>query len=286
MCGQTCLVVQEINYEEIEVMEGTLLFSQSPYINAPVIILLLILVTELSFRAGRKQSKQGKLLEEREKTAGTITGAMLALFGFILAVSLSMADSHFEARRKLVLAEANAIGTSRLRALTVGTDHGMEIVRSLKDYTQLRIEFFKAGEDSNRLSSIYRQTSELQDHMWAHASTIAGAQPTPVNALLLSSLNEMFDLATSRRWALEVHVPPYVLNLLLVFCFLSTGMMGYYFGVCGVRHPILSTLLTIGFTIAILLVIDLNKPRSGFIRPEQSALIWVLEDMNQQKPGH
>ena len=258
------------------------LLNQGLLVLAPVILISLILVTGIGYRVGKRQGKLAAIPEKLEKTAGTIAGAMLALFGFILAISLSMADSHFEARRKLVLDEANAIGTSRLRAMTVGGEHGTEIVRLLSDYVRLRMDFFAVGEDQNRLKSIYGKTSDLQQRIWDHASVIARDAPSPVSGILLSSLNETFDLASTRRWALEVRVPSNVIDLLLVFALLSTGMMGYYFGTCGVRHPILSGFLFAAFTVAILLVMDLNRPRSGYIQPEQSPLIWLIEEASQQ----
>ena len=259
------------------------LLEQSLPVIASVIFLSLIVVTGIGYKVGKRQGKSTAVSDKLEKTAGTIAGSMLALLGFVLAISLSMADTHFEARRKLVLDEANAIGTSRLRALSIGGEHGTEIVRLLNDYVQLRMDFFAAGEDPSRLHLVYRKTSVMQQRIWDHASAIATNAPTPISALLLSSLNEMFDLASTRRWAFEVRVPSYVVNLLLLFAVLSMGMMGYYFGICGVHHPILSAILFAAFTISILLVIDLNRPRGGFIQPEQSPLNWLAEEASQQK---
>jgi len=244
---------------------------------APLILISLFLVMTVGFLIGKRHGKQQEIAEKREKTLGTITAAMLALMGFILAISLSMADTKFEDRRKLVLDEANAISTSSLRAQAIGGAHGSEIVHLLKDYTQLRLDFFAAGEDRNLLKNIYEQTSVLQERIWDHASNIAQAAPTPISGLLLSSLNETFDLATSRRWVLEVRIPPYIIKLLVVFSLFSMGIMGYYFGVCGVYHPILSGLLFVALTFIILLIMDLDRPRSGYVKPEQSPLVWFIE---------
>ena len=45
-----------------------------------------------------------------------LVGSILALLAFLLAVTMGMAADRFDARRALVLAEANAIGTTYLRA--------------------------------------------------------------------------------------------------------------------------------------------------------------------------
>jgi hypothetical protein len=260
------------------------LLDQSLGLIAPAVLILLILITGMGYRIGKRRGKAASDTEKLEKTAGTIAGAMLALLGFILAIALSMADSHFEARRKLVLDEANAIGTARLRALAIGGENGTQIVRLLIDYTRLRIEFFAAGNDHGRLNTVYAKTSDLQQRIWQEASTISRSNPTPISSLLLSSLNDVFDLASTRRWAFEVRVPSYIINLLLLFSLLAMGMMGYYFGICGVHHPILSLLLFLAFTIAIMLVMDLNRPRSGLLKAEQSPMNWLLEDALQPEP--
>lgn len=249
-----------------------------------ITLICFFLVMTIGYLIGKRHSKQKALTEKREKTVGTLTGAILALLGFMLAISLSMADSKFQERRKLILDEANAISTSILRAQAIGGVHGTEITRLLENYTRLRLEFFAAGEDRNRLKKVYEQTQILQKSIWDHVSAIAQAAPTPISSLLLSSLNQVFDLGTSRRWVLEVRVPPYVIKLLLVFSLLSMGIMGYYFGICGVYHPALSGLLFVALTFIILLIMDLDRPRSGYIKPEQSPLTWLIEELESQIP--
>ncbi len=93
--------------------------NQSMAAIALEILVILVLANGVGYEIGWKHSKLPGG-EQREKIAGTITGAMLALVGFVLAISLSMADSHFQNRRRMILDEANAIGTSHLRAMSIG----------------------------------------------------------------------------------------------------------------------------------------------------------------------
>jgi len=98
-------------------------------------------------------------------------------------------------------------------------------------------------------------------------------------------LNQVIDLATARRWAFEVRVPTHVINILVFISLLATGMMGYYFGLGGFRHLVLSSLLCLALTAAMALIIDLDKPRSGYIQPEQSPLLWTLESIKGAAPA-
>ena len=45
-----------------------------------------------------------------------LVGSLLALMAFVLAITMGMAADRFDARRGMVLAEANAIGTTFQRA--------------------------------------------------------------------------------------------------------------------------------------------------------------------------
>ena len=59
-----------------------------------------VLVIELGYRLG----------------AGTMVGSLFALLAFMLAFTFGMATSRFDARRQLVVEEANAVTTAFLRA--------------------------------------------------------------------------------------------------------------------------------------------------------------------------
>jgi hypothetical protein len=266
-------------------MTDKFLLNQSLLLIGSLMFVALVFVTTVGYFIGKKHGEEAVIAVKREKTLGTITGAMLALLGFMLAVSLSMADSNFQARRKLVLDEANAISTSSLRARAIGGKQGAEIVRLLEEYTRLRMDFYAAGNDQNRLKTVYTKTSLLQRRIWDQASSISTVAPTPISALLLASLNEVFDLGTARRWVLEVRIPPYIIKVLLSFTLLSMSMMGYYFGISGAPHPYFAMFLFIAFSVTILLIMDLDRPRSGFIQPEQLPLVWLLDETGQQPPA-
>jgi hypothetical protein len=258
-------------------MTDSFLLNQSLLLIGSLMFVALVIVTTVGYFIGKEHGKQVDIAEKRQKTLGTITGAMLA-------VSLSMADSNFQARRKLVLDEANAISTSSMRARAISGEQGAEIVRLLEEYTRLRMDFYAAGNDQNRLKTVYAKTSLLQRRIWDQASSISTVAPTPISALLLASLNDVFDLGTARRWVLEVRIPPYIIKVLLSFTLLSMSMMGYYFGISGAPHPYFATFLFIAFSVTILLIMDLDRPRSGFIQPEQLPLVWLIEETGQHAP--
>jgi len=70
---------------------------------------------------------------------GTLTGAALGLLALLLAFSFSLALSRYDARRTLVLEEANAIGSTANFALMLPEPARKPIHKMLRAYTEVRI---------------------------------------------------------------------------------------------------------------------------------------------------
>lgn len=75
---------------------------------------MLLAAAELSFRLGHYA--ESRFDEKTREQTSVIAGSLLAVLGMLLGFTVSMAVTRFETRKQLVLDEANAIGTSYLRA--------------------------------------------------------------------------------------------------------------------------------------------------------------------------
>ena len=106
-----------------------------------------------------------------------VVGGLLGLFAFVLALTLSFANTSFSERRAGTLAEANAIGTAWLRAQAIGGPRGGEIARLLEQYIHLRIDFIRA-EPAGRNRDLNRRTNALQTQIWGHAWAIVRERTT------------------------------------------------------------------------------------------------------------
>src|SRR3954454_9329428 len=87
--------------------------SASQWIVFAVLVILLVGVSELAWRIGFAQSRKKS---EADKDSGTVRSAVLALLGLLLGFSFAIAAARNEARRELLVEEANSIGTSARRA--------------------------------------------------------------------------------------------------------------------------------------------------------------------------
>jgi hypothetical protein len=249
------------------------------------IFLLLLASLEIGVWVGKLVARRHTPTDGEKSSTNFATAGMMGLLAFLLGVSLSMASDRYQQRRDSVLAEANAIGTAWLRA-AVGTtaSEAQALHRLLRDYTEVRIAAVIGSSDPMKSDQRLRErTNELQSEIWTIARGAAERSPTPISGLLLSSLNEMIDLSLTNRRNFHTYVPPYILRLLLTVSILAVGAVGYGFGLVGSRQPILSVLLLGVWTVAIVLILDIDRPQSGEVRIDPAPLVWTLQGFGPAK---
>jgi hypothetical protein len=187
---------------------------------------------------------------------------------------MSMAVSRFEARKELVLNEANAIGTSYLRTRLLPEPERTSVRNLLRDYVANRLAFPSAGDDQQRLETVRLQGQRLQDEIWDQSAAYAEKAPNPVLAgILLQSLNQAFDIESARWMAFYNHVPAAVMYLNAIVALATATLVGYAFGIDGIRHIFSMCLLGLAIAVVLGVIVDLDRPRRGFIRVSQQPMI-------------
>src|SRR5512147_2359963 len=97
----------------------------------------MILLLEFGRRLG--QRRQGKDEEGARAGLGAVEGAVFALLGLLIAFTFSGAASRFDARRDLIVTEANAIGTAWLRLDLLSPGAQSELRDLFRKYLDLRL---------------------------------------------------------------------------------------------------------------------------------------------------
>jgi hypothetical protein len=244
--------------------------------------LVLALVAEIGFQLGQRKSAVTRSAGKEPPGISALTGGMLGLVAFTLALTLSFAQTRFEARRAATLEEANAIGTAWLRTDLAG-EAGKPMAAELVEYARYRLTYLKAGTEKAAAASL-KKTGALQTQIWQQAVKIANATPTPPIAALLSSLNDAFDASLVQRYATESRVPTATSLMLLAGAMLSVGALGYQLGLAGSRQAVLALLLFFMLSGGMVLVIDFSRPRAGLTRMDATPLIWTLDSMTPATP--
>jgi hypothetical protein len=241
--------------------------------------LLLLVVQMLAHEAGywlgyRRNARGGEVQAE---SVSVVVGGMLGLLAFVLALTLSFANTRFTERIEGTLAEANAIGTAWLRAEAIGHVRGAEIARLLEEYAQLRRDYVSEERDQAAIDELNRRTNALQSKMWGHMAAVVRERPDPVCASLMAALNDAFDQATAERFAYSLRLPSPIFWLLLGMTLLSTAALGYQLGLRARRVHILVLFLTLMWTAVIVEILDLASPRIGALRAGTAAYDWTVQ---------
>ena len=256
-------------------MSTAQLLDPIPIVGVFVLIAAVLLaVFEVGFRTGRWW--QEKTPEEKEGPTGMLVGSLLALMAFLLAVTMGMAADRFDSRRQLVLNEANAIGTTYLRAGYLPPPYAADSQALLREYVPLRIN----TGDQAQLAAGFARSTGIQADLWAKAEELARAAPdSVVLGLYIDALNSMIDLHETRVTAIVyARVPETVLILLIVLAALTMGMVGYSAGLTRHRSVLSATVLVLVLAAVLTLVVDLDRPREGFLQVSQQPLL----DLQQQ----
>ncbi|CDH46889.1 DUF4239 domain-containing protein [Candidatus Contendibacter odensensis] len=252
------------------------LIDSLPIVGFFVAFVIFALITaELGYRLGRWW--QERTSDEKEGPTAMIVGSLLALMAFLLAITMGMASDRFSARRAVVLAEANSVGTTYLRAGYLPEPASSETKALLREYVPLRI----LTDDLSDIRARIARSVEIQDKLWSIAEKLARATPdSQVLALYIASLNEMIDLHQTRVIAgLYARVPETILILLLLCSMLTLGMVGYNAGLTLRRSPLTAVGLVIVLGAVITLVVDLDRPREGFLKVSQQPLLYLQEQI-------
>jgi hypothetical protein len=211
----------------------------------------------------------------------TLESAMLGLLALIIGFTLSMALSRFEARRVAVLNEANAIGTTALRARLLPESHRTDILKLLKEYVQIRVDFVQSGRSMAELRTVANRSNVIQEASWQHAKAIVVKDNSMVpTGLFIQTLNEMIDDQEKRLAAFRSRVPNVVLLGLFGIAAIAGGFAGYASGLDPKRNR--PPVYIMGFLVSavILLIFDLDRPSSGFITNDQQSMIDVAASIS------
>jgi hypothetical protein len=241
-----------------------------------LIFLLLWLASEVGFRIGRYSEKRRVHPEREVSGIGTVTAGMFALLAFTLGLTISIAQSRFEARREMVVQEANTIGTAWLRAKAIAAGEGTSIAAMIEDYAKVRLAYVNAPTEADEPPLIAR-TNAMQSEIWQALRPLIQREPTPITAGLEAALNDMFDASLSNRFAFDSRTPRHLPVMLLVGAALAIGALGFQIGVSGPRPLMLLALMLAMWTGGLLLIVDLNRPRVGLIRVDPAPLVWTVQ---------
>jgi hypothetical protein len=187
-------------------MSEKIFYRLDPLLICMVLMGVLLMAEEAGFRVKGSLTSGSDNIEKAD--IALILGAILTLLALLLGFTYAMSGSRYEIRRQLVVEEANAIGTTYLRAKALPESRSSQIQELLRQYAALRIEFARARDESpQKVREVDNRSKELHSLIWSHAVALARENPNPVTSIFLQTLNEMIDLHSKRLAAYRNRVP-------------------------------------------------------------------------------
>jgi hypothetical protein len=232
--------------------------------------------TVAGFAAGRYLREHSGSLRE---PFGVLQGALLGLVGLILAFGLSLAVGRYQDRRAATVAEANAIGTTYLRAQLLDEPGRTQSLALLRRYTDQAIAVTREVPSSAGMRRSTAAEGLLQRQLWALAGqSVAAAPLATAPRVYVETLNDMFDQQTVRLSALNNRVPGPVLALEVLGAAAALGLLALHISLLGRG---LAPLLVAAALISALLLItfDLDRPARGLITVPNTPLVQLRASM-------
>jgi hypothetical protein len=198
----------------------------------------------------------------------SLEAAVFALLGLLIAFTFSGALSRFDVRRNQAVDEANAVGTAYLRIDLLPATAQPLLREVFRKYVDARIETYRALPDLTAANLELERSQDLQREIWTQAvAAIRMPESRPgAELLVLPALNQMFDIATVRVVATQIHPPLIVYEMLVALALASALLAGYQ----SAGEKDYDWVHKIGFAgivaFTVYVILDIEYPRLGWVR--------------------
>jgi len=209
-----------------------------------------------------------------------ITGlreGLFVLLALLLGFTVAMALPRFDQRNQLVIDEANAIGTTMLRAEILPEPQRSKSLELLNQYADVRQDFVRQTLlNRSALDLDTQRTKAIQRQLWQEMVAAAEQKPTGFVVTYLQSLNTVIDVAEIRLAAFENRIPTTVWLII----FLIAAFQSFTTGFSLTRRFWFSLLMTpLVVAVVMALVADLDSPHTGLIGVQQNSMQRLIHDV-------
>jgi hypothetical protein len=230
---------------------------------------------ELGYRVGRRPRNVDP---EVASQVGTWEAALLGLLALLIGFTFAMAVTRFDGRRDLIRDEANAIYQVTRRAEYLPPPEPERLGGLLRRYVDARIRFYEAGLSIKLTEAAEDEAVALRGQLWSEVVKIARANfNSEMASLFVQSVDDLIDMGGKRRAALDNHVPTAVYLVLVLVAAVAVAATGYSCGLRKRRHKFGMVLLPVLIAGVVLLVMDLDHPRGGFITAGQGPMLRLRQ---------
>lgn len=248
------------------------------------LVLAMLIAAAVGEWVRRRAIKARVVKSDDDKPGGTegyIVSATLGLLALLMGFTFSLAADRFETRRALVLEEANAIGTTYLRAQMLEPVDRARISRMLVEYTDNRLALARAPQ--GQIQPLLARNDQMLTDLWtATVAAWPSIKGMDFSSSFLETMNDMIDLDASRKAARQVRVPSAVFFVLFFYVVTSAGVLGYAGATKEGRGATIFLFLLLG--VSLMLTLDIDRPTSGRVMESQGPMEALRATLRTQPP--
>lgn len=249
-------------------------------LDATVIVILVVglmmLAGELGFRIGLRRRRL--VGEGGRGHFGAVQGSMLGLVALLLGFTFSLSSQRYEARRQLVMADANVLSAIYLQSSLMPDAERIEFKHALRAYIEVRTQADLLDGDValDQLPERLQQTEALHARMWNQTRALVLRQPSTAGMeRMLGLLSDAAAINRQRVFAYLGRVPLAVMVLLFAAAVIAMCAVGLVGGLGAYRGMTARVLLAILLGGTIFIILDLDQPRHGFTKIDQTPLLQL-----------
>jgi len=218
--------------------------------------------------------------EGADRFLSTLAAPSMGLLALMIGFTFLMALTRYEARVAEVVEAANTIGKAALRAGMLPEPYRSVVTPLLKEYATLRVAHRGAQIASSAMMATNRRALDIQEKLWDEATAAAVSNPQVVpTGLFIDALNDVIDTYEKRLAAGRNKVPTPIFLMLEAIAMVAIGFSAYgaHWGSAYTRWPMWVMAALIG--VVITLIIDVDRPQTGFMTVSQQPLLDLIERM-------
>jgi hypothetical protein len=213
---------------------------------------------------------------------GVVDGVVFSLTALLVGFAFSGAASRFDHRRELVADEVKATGTAWKRIDTLTPQQQLVIRDDFRRYVDALIAWYGEAPGAAEALRAPSVVALAQDAIWSRSvAACATEQGERARMLLLPALNDLFGAVEKERLARRIH-PPGLIFAMLGITALASAFFGGYGIANGPTRPWMYMLgVAAAFSIAGLVILELEFPRLGLVRVDDmdAALVELRATM-------
>ena len=151
----------------------------------------------------------------------------------------------------------------------------------LREYVDIRL---KDIQSFDKLEDIISQSNAIQDQLWSIAmSGEVKGTGTSSAWLYVQSLSGMISMQAKRiSYGAHGRIPASIWVVLYCLAILGMAAIGYHAGLVGMRGFLAYLMLIFTFSMVIVLIYDLDRPKQQLFKVSQQSMINLQQRINEQ----